>query len=185
MQKQELIETIESYYHRESRPSWNIKVYKTRPAVGDKKWNKRWNEYLETNCEDVYIHCCEDGLMMFAENWFLEGVDGFKWCSDYKFYTAGRSGGWLYLDSIEIDGVNVNLTELEDESYTDLKRLYKFIREVDKFDATKEMESQLDFRRERAEEEWEEELRDAKAEREKRNGERELINTYGSSLIFA
>ena len=177
MTKKQLLEYFENHSHHDSGngywplPSWNIK---TRlfldDAKGEKKWNNRWERfYREESSHYVYAASCEDGMSGFFGDWdFFEGLD-FKWLGSYKFYSAGRSGGHLILDSIVIDGHNIRFMydgyahyPYENLEYDTLKKLYKFFREIDNFDFKGEHQHQLNFQRENMESQWEDELKQAK-----------------------
>jgi hypothetical protein len=117
-------------------------------------------------------------------NW-NEGMEEIGDCT-YELYQTGRSGGWLELhkfDGSEVkaedfiipeeyhcnscsadEGCNeelhhdIALNEYLDElDYDWLKKLVIFCKSLDKFDADKELEHQLAFRRQQMEEEWEKE----------------------------
>lgn len=175
-------------YGRTRGLAWNIKIYnndETGHSGSEKvnsKYDKLWEKYLKDTPE-FFGWCCEDGLGFVGKkfrqyNW-NEGVPGIEEC-DYELVQAGRSGGWLILESF--DGVGVSDLQDNIESFVDtleeheanegqdyaeeildeiegnvdlLEKLKIFCESLDKFDATEEWNHQCNFRRYNLECEWE------------------------------
>lgn len=200
--KKEMVEYLESHPIHDSGngywplPSWNIKVYGIVEACGDKRWDKRWEQYLKENEGWIFNHCCDAGLRPFFDKEYFIGVKGFDWLADYQFYVAGRMGGHLILDKIEMRGKYSNqvikfnrdsrsVIDYSQLDYPTVRRIYKFFKAVDEFDATQAYVGELEFIREEKEGEWNQAVRDVQSERARRNGRRELIEYYGTDQVMA
>ena len=94
--------------------------------------------------------------------------------------------GWLVLESItvrdhgKISFFDIDYAELD---YSTLQRIYKFFCEVDLFNAKEALKGELEGSREMKEDEWNEKLEERKTLRDNLNGQRELIQLYGSPMI--
>ena len=153
--------------------AWNIKMYKhwqwtpgQSPQYGienDPGYDERWEEWLEEN-DWFFESCCQEALSGFMGEWdFLEGHPDEDLNVPYKFYTAGRCGGWLVLDKWAWCKFYYQ-EKWEEWEYPDLWKLYKFCKEVEKmvngrFD---EFEYLYATKRKELEVEWAEEDKEAK-----------------------
>jgi len=174
--------------------AWNIKVNRIdtmgrgygNPYKNDPKYDDRWEAWLEKHDGEVFEIVCEDALSglvgkekqrMFD---FFEGhpdpyLDGIH----FEMWQAGRSGGWLVLDKIELPwpGIRFGRYMLNEYSffrthpdwnefgYFALWVLYKFCREIDAYVEKKDEIVSDGYAQHRydKEEEWREEDRQAEA----------------------
>ncbi|OGC94157.1 MAG: hypothetical protein A2W25_12295 [candidate division Zixibacteria bacterium RBG_16_53_22] len=126
--------------------AWNIKVYDWSFTIGkhydvktDHRWDDKWEEYVEK--EDwLFNAACEDWLGFTGKHpdWdIMEGHPDQDVSDTHPLlYTAGRSGGWLVLDEINLIGSRYNFfrshPDWQDFEYGTLWVLYKFCVEMDK-----------------------------------------------------
>lgn len=175
MKKSEIVEFLKTHAGHHGKIVWDIKVrqfndtgyvdgYSPNPA-----YDLRWLKYTE---QDDYLFwmICEDlltGLAGIDKPYeFFDGypVKELNEFDDYEMWTEGRSGGWLVLRRFET--LYPNQVQYWDEMpYQMLRRLYRFVVEIDKFVAERHNNMAIGYAyvRQEKEAEWKEEDKENEA----------------------
>ncbi|MGY3582373.1 hypothetical protein ACVIGB_000703 [Bradyrhizobium sp. USDA 4341] len=161
--------------HHGAAIAWNIKA-RGFPVNGkgeiatDDRFDKRWEEYLQQHCDEVFWQACEDELSQFLDGSYdtYPGEDE----GSYEFGTRGRQNGWLYLrawdgpqpkrghNPMHFDHYSEYVEYLLALSPADLCRLYKLVANVDHDvrDPDAAIAHHFNSRRSMLEQEWAAEL---------------------------
>lgn len=160
--------------YSKSALAWSIKVgnFDTSGKQGDEEVDERFDERWEAEVENnphIFSTACEDALRTFTEGEYstYPGNDQ----GHYTFGIAGRSGGWLTLESVK--GISEKLAWEDLAEYEnflnslldeEMVSLYRVVANLD-HDVTgpkinKEMAYQYSFQRANMEEIWKADLED-------------------------
>jgi hypothetical protein len=160
--------------------AWDIKVRGSIDTTGrnhgkesdfehSPEFDERWNAYVEENYSNIFDEACNDGLRQYTDgDWVPYDEEE----SGYKFYTNGRSGGYLILQDwpgptptgwasckMTFSGRTDFIEYLKDLSDQDLAKLYKVVvcLDHDLENPHEEISYQFGWQREQMEEEWQRE----------------------------
>lgn len=143
MKKSEIVEFLKHHQGHHGKITWDIKVNRFNSSgyvkgyEPDPAYDLRWLEYTG---QDDYLFwmVCEDllnGLVGTDKPYeFFDGypVKELNEFDDYEMWTEGRNGGWLILRRFET--LYPDRVQYWDEMpYQILRRLYRFVVEIDKF----------------------------------------------------
>jgi hypothetical protein len=153
--------------------SWNVKMDMDLDETGkkgdynvDSQFDEKWSEYFERYNDHVFYDIIGEMTRFYCDEQLYSTFPGDDQ-GDYGFALQGRHGGHLVLKTVEGSEIKFNsysnvqevLNNLDDD---DLVKLYKVVKSLD-HDITKqklanEWAYQLNFMRNRMEEDWKLEL---------------------------